>query len=182
MENTVLRSALFGYSKKGVESRFSQLESEFSKNLSDVKRESDSRIAELEERVKSLESENASLKEENGRFRAERDNVMTIMLDAQDYADAVKDAVNEEARVRRAENAALADKESARIERYRQRIDAVRGELTDLIGDLCREMEAAGAELADTNEKFDSGDDMQNLSVVSSKAASLADFDDIISA
>lgn len=180
MENRVLKTALLGYSKRGVEARFTELESEFSKNLNTYKHESDAAIAELTERVAVLEAENETLRGENAQFRTERDNVMAIMLDAQEYAETLRNTVNEEAEAQRAENAALAEAESARIDRYRQRISAIRDELFSVLSELSSEMEGVAEEFSDTEAKFDAGDALNPVSLVNLQPGD-AD-DDILSA
>lgn len=135
----ILKSSLFGYSKKSVGAYISGMNEEFSKKLLEKEQECRRTVQGLEEQLEALRQEKEQL-------QAGRQEVAGALIDAKTFAAELMARAEEENRVQRAKNQVCHQAELRRLQALSAEIDALRESFRGAIGRMDAEMERYSAE------------------------------------
>lgn len=122
MDNKILKTSLFGYSKASVCEYIAQVNQQFSEKLMTATAENKAERAALNEKITSLEKELDEYKRAHG-------EISSAILEAQQYAAELKRQAEKEAAQMRTENAREKSVLDNRIEKYVSEIDKLRKQM-----------------------------------------------------
>ncbi len=128
------KTRLFGYCKRDVRDYVSKLNEEFSQKL--LEREKESRDS-----AQALQKELDRLRQENEQFRAERQKVAGVLIDARYFAAGLKEQAAAEDRVQRSKNAEFHQVERQRLQAFAGQIEQMRKSLHSTLNRMDEELE-----------------------------------------
>lgn len=131
----ILKSSLFGYSKKSVCEYIAGMNEEFSQKLLE-------KDLECKNMVQELKSQIEELKKENEQLQTGRQEVAGALIDAKNFAAELKERAEAEDQARRIKNEEYQRAEFQRIQRLSGSVDALHGTLQAMLGKMDAELEA----------------------------------------
>lgn len=148
-----LKKGLWGYKKEGVFQYITELEETCSRKLQDREAQAERAEQQAGERIRALEQENGALKEELAVLRGRQDRISAAILDARASAEAMKAESRAQEEAARAETQAreaaaretirrTLEAELAELDRYREKVAALRESVHRTLEELQRRTEA----------------------------------------
>lgn len=147
MQNFMLKSALFGYSKASVCQYVAEVSKDFSDKLLAATEEHRQEKNELKQRIESLENELAE-------YKRLHEDISNALLEAQQCANKMIAEAEEEHRRITAENRAKHEAQSARLVEYKFAVNGVRSRLVKLLEEMDGDLAQVSEEADDTVCEF----------------------------
>ena len=147
MENKMLKTGFFGYSKTSVCEYIAQVNKEFSDKLFLAAAESKEEKKEYKEQIARLETELAQ-------YKQLYEDISAALLDAQQYAAKLKADAEAENRRQIAENTKYNNQQNRRIDDYRDAIDEIRKQLAYFAADADQKLQGYRDDIDAVRLKF----------------------------
>ena len=137
-----LKKGFWGYQKDSVFQYITDLESACSQRLQEKDLQAERAAREAQTRVQALEEENRALRAELSRLREQQDQISQAILDARASAEAMRAQTQaQEEAAREALRQAL-ERETGELNRYRERVAALRENIRRTLEALDRQAES----------------------------------------
>ncbi len=163
MDLSNLSSGLFGYKKMAVANYISSLESEYNQKIQDLQKEStdtqttlrdqiEALRAKQEEEVKGLQDKIEALTRERDSLRRSNDTIADTLLDAQQYANDLRDKANEKAAQRDKEHMETLTAQQAKLQVIDSKLRCVLGEISGLLQTASDQLTEKAADLIEAED------------------------------
>lgn len=147
MDNQILKSALFGYSKTSVCEYIAQVNAEFSEKLTAAAEESRKERDQLNAKIYALEIELAEYKKNHS-------DISAALLKAQQHAAEVRNQAEIESRTILEENRKKCSEQLRRIENYKLAMEDFRRQLSLFASDTDEKLDVYFDKLAEFENKY----------------------------
>ena len=149
MQNKLLRTSLFGFSKTEVCDYIARVNDEFNGKI-------DLLTAEHTKERNELIAQIAALNEEINKYKQANANIAQALFDAQQYATELKAKADGEYKEAQDELLALKETETDKLNTYREKIESVRKEIVSVLSDIDDKLAAETVKTEDLIAEYNS--------------------------
>lgn len=149
MQNKLLRTSLFGFSKTEVCEYIARVNDEFNSKIDLI-------TAEHTKERNELTAQIAALNEEINKYKQANADIAQALFDAQQYATELKAKADGEYKEARDELLALKEAETDKLNTYREKIENVRKEIVSVLSDIDDKLAAETVKTEDLIAEYNS--------------------------
>lgn len=172
MDLTNMKKSFFGYNKFAVSNYISALESDYNKKIQEIQKESMDTQANLrgqldavrekqEEELQKLRDKIDTLTQEKDSLRRNHETIADALLDAQEYAQRLKQQADERAAQRDAEHLQLLSVQQGKVKEFDSRLRVVLDEIrevlqaaSDDLSEKAENLQEAGQRIEEEKERY----------------------------